>query len=62
MSILDSNLQQISEEKISEMQLQKMIQYCSRHTTPLTYGAALEENPIVSSMRVQVERHFHIMI
>lgn len=40
MSILDSNLQQISEEKISEMQLQKMIEYCGRHTPPLTYGAA----------------------
>lgn len=40
MSILDSNLHQISEEKISEMQRQKMIEYCSRHTNPLTYGAA----------------------
>ena len=40
MSILDSNLQQISEEKISEIQFQKMIEYCGRHTPPLTYGAA----------------------
>lgn len=40
MSILDSNLQQISEEKISEMQRQKMLVYCSRHTNSLTYGAA----------------------
>lgn len=40
MSILDSNLQQISEEKISEMQRQKMIEYCSRHTSSRTYGSA----------------------
>ena len=40
MSILDSNLQQISEEKISEMQFQKMIEYSGRQTPPLTNGAA----------------------